>query len=309
MNINIDIDITIIIPIYNGKAYLDEAVQSIINQTYSRWKLLLVDDKSTDHSRDIIEKYLEDSRIAKIYHDKNHGLYGSLIEVIPYVTSEWIVILMQDDRLKPEYLEELMSVIENHPDSKALWGTEDLIDQNGQILREGMKTSRIEIINPGISPWFNILQRGCVWTISGSFTRRDLFISVPFRSDLPHCGDYDWLLRAVREESFIYYDKALIEIRIHDHQASSTNLRIGQDTKEHYSIVKNNLCLYSNEVSLVKGLYLSFQWIKVISKRIMASSLKGRFNHTALLGLYALKYLSLPFICKRINSTVNNYQF
>ncbi|WP_416672276.1 glycosyltransferase [Egbenema bharatensis] len=292
-------------PVYNGEDYLSEAIQSVINQTYSEWKLLLIDDCSTDRSRDIIEQFSGDSRISKLYHANNCGLYGSLVKAVSHINSEWIVILMQDDRLKPGYLEEMFSIVKHYPESKAFWATEDLIDRDGQMLRKGSETSRIEVINPGISPWLSILRRGCIWTISGSLTHRSLFLSDPFRIDLPHCGDYDWLLRTIRREIFVYYEKALTEIRIHEKQASTSNLKSGQDIKEYHSIINNNLCNYSQEISQLKTLHISLQWAKAMSLRMISSFLKGNLYYAAFLGWYTLKFLSLPFTYKRMNNATN----
>lgn len=292
-------DITIIIPIYNGENYLDEAIQSVINQTCDKWKLLLADDQSTDKSRDIIEKCLKDSRISKLYHDRNYGLYGGLAKVVPHVNSEWIVILMQDDRLKPTYLEEMASVITRHPEVKAFWGTEDLINQEGQRLKQGLETSRIEVISPGRSPWISILKRGCIWTISGSLTHKSLLLTTPFKADLPHCGDYDWLLRAIRKETFIYYQQALIELRIHELQASTSNLKLGRDIREYHSILRENLFTNPEAVTRSQVLGISLYRIKGMVIRMLSALSKGSFQHATFLGWYILKLLALPFQYKK----------
>ncbi|VEI48624.1 Putative lipooligosaccharide biosynthesis protein [Actinobacillus equuli] len=55
--------ISIIMPVYNAEEYIEEAIKSVLNQTYSNWELILVDDCSTDNSCNVIQKYLLDARI------------------------------------------------------------------------------------------------------------------------------------------------------------------------------------------------------------------------------------------------------
>jgi glycosyltransferase involved in cell wall biosynthesis len=73
--------ISVCIPVYNGAAYLEDCLQSVIAQTYSNIEILLVDDGSTDDSISIIEKFSQkDSRIRLVRNQKNLGLTGNWIK-------------------------------------------------------------------------------------------------------------------------------------------------------------------------------------------------------------------------------------
>src|SRR5437016_8653923 len=99
---------TIILPVYNGTRYLNEAIVSVLRQSYSNWKLLIVDDASVDDPTAIIRQHV-DSRITYVRRDRNVGLYSSLSYSVSSAASDWISILMQDDKLKPNYLQEMIS--------------------------------------------------------------------------------------------------------------------------------------------------------------------------------------------------------
>ncbi|MDB9375000.1 glycosyltransferase family 2 protein [Nodularia sphaerocarpa] len=290
-------DITVIIPIYNGDYCLKEAITSVIEQTYPNWKMLLVDDCSTDKSKLVIEEYLNlDTRIDSMYHSTNCGLYGSLVKAIDYVESEWIVILMQDDHLKPSYLEEMTNLVSKYSSqSKAFWATEDVIDEKGNLLRQGLDTARCEMINHGVSSWISILSRGCIWIISGSFTSRSLLLENPFRTDLPHCGDYEWLLRVIKKYNFVYYERPLSEIRIHAKAASATNLKIGRDIQEQYAILKQNLLDYREDIAFTTVISICFQRGKLITRRVLGQLVRGEFTFSILFFRYTILYLCLPF--------------
>src|SRR5438067_164874 len=106
--------VTFIIPIYNGSAYLAESVDSILKQTCNEWRLFLVDDCSDDNSRALMRRY-RDPRITCIENRTNLGLYGSLAATVGSVQTEWVSILMQDDRLKPYYLDEMCNLLSRDP--------------------------------------------------------------------------------------------------------------------------------------------------------------------------------------------------
>jgi glycosyltransferase involved in cell wall biosynthesis len=298
---NVNTSITVIIPVYNGAYCLKEAIESVIKQTYPHWKMLLIDDCSTDESKSVIEEYVNlDTRISNTYNITNLGLYGSLRKAVDCVESEWVSILMQDDHLKPEYLQEMIGLVSKYyPQASAFWATEDEIDENGNFLRKGLDTARYEIINHGIAPWISILNRGCIWIISGSFTLRSLLLESPFRTDLPHCGDYEWLLRVIRKYNFVYYERPLSEIRTHAKQASAINLKIGRDIQERYTIIKQNLLDYSEDIAFGAVLLICFRSATLITRRAIGQLSRGEFTFLMLFIRHIILWLYLPFIYKR----------
>ena len=231
--------VTFLIPVYNGLPFLHEAIASVLNQTETGWKLLLVDDGSTDGSREVLAKYA-DARISIRYNSRNLGLYPSLSATLLCVETEWVSILMQDDHLKPFYLREMLALSKEHPDIPAIWATEDIIGKEGGLQRKGKDTFRLQRIEPVPASWLSVLRDGCIWTISGSLTRTEFLRDIPFRTDLPHCGDYEWLLRAIRVSPFLYYERSLAELREHAGQASTANLASGRNVREAYSILADN---------------------------------------------------------------------
>ena len=66
-----EIFVDIIIPNFNKEAFLDECIKSVINQDFKNWKLYIIDDCSTDKSKEIIKKYLTNSKIKKLFLKKN----------------------------------------------------------------------------------------------------------------------------------------------------------------------------------------------------------------------------------------------
>ena len=90
--------VSVIIPVYNVDPYIEEALDSVINQTYSNIEILIIDDGSTDESGEICDRYaLTDSRIV-VFHQGNKGLSAARNVGLDHATGEVIALLDSDMR-------------------------------------------------------------------------------------------------------------------------------------------------------------------------------------------------------------------
>lgn len=106
--------ISIIVPVYNVEQYLDECIQSIINQTYSNLEIILIDDGSTDSSSKMCDCYAnQDSRI-KVIHQKNAGLSAARNIGTNMATGQYITYIDSDDYIAKDYIECLYEMIEKY---------------------------------------------------------------------------------------------------------------------------------------------------------------------------------------------------
>lgn len=100
--------VTIIVPIYNTEKYLEECIESILNQTHQKLEIILVNDGSTDKSKEIIENFhKKDSRI-KAFHRENSGVSATRNFGIDAATGEYICFSDADDKLEPNYVDYLL---------------------------------------------------------------------------------------------------------------------------------------------------------------------------------------------------------
>ena len=106
-----DIKVSVIIPIYNVEKYLEECLESVINQTHTYLEIILIDDGSNDNSGNIADSYaLKDSRI-KVVHKKNEGVSIARNTGIDIATGEYICFSDADDYLMNDYVEYLLELI------------------------------------------------------------------------------------------------------------------------------------------------------------------------------------------------------
>src|SRR5450631_113487 len=110
--------VSVLTPAYNGDAYLDECIQSVIAPTFPGWELIVVDNCSTDGTRAIAQKYAaRDERIRLLASDEFVGVYGNHNRALKAMDARarYCKFLHADDWLYPECLERMVAVAERHP--------------------------------------------------------------------------------------------------------------------------------------------------------------------------------------------------
>jgi glycosyltransferase involved in cell wall biosynthesis len=127
--------LTVAIPFYNAEKYLSLAVQSVIEQTYTQWKLLLIDDGSTDSSLSIANRYQSiDDRIKVVSDGENKNL-GYRLNQIPFLLdTEYLARMDADDIMHPEKIKKQMAVLMQHPEIDVLGTNAYTIDENNNVI-------------------------------------------------------------------------------------------------------------------------------------------------------------------------------
>lgn len=106
-----DIELSIIIPIYNSEKYINNCINSIINQKGIKFEVLLIDDGSTDNSSQICDNYAQlDTRI-KVFHKENGGVSSARNLGIENSRGKWITFIDSDDWLNSEYIQSINNIL------------------------------------------------------------------------------------------------------------------------------------------------------------------------------------------------------
>lgn len=124
--------INILIPVYNAGHYLNDSIKSVLGQTYTHWRLLILDDCSTDDSFIIASGWAErDQRIRVYRNDQNLGMLGNWNKGIQLATAPYFVKLDADDIWHPEILERSIAVLRKHKDVGLVFSRYINIDEFG----------------------------------------------------------------------------------------------------------------------------------------------------------------------------------
>ncbi len=107
--------VSIIMPSYNTGKYISTTIESVMQQTYSHWELIIVDDCSIDNTDEVVKKYLEkDTRIYYLKNETNSGAAVSRNRALREAKGKWIAFLDSDDLWMPEKLEKQIKFMENN---------------------------------------------------------------------------------------------------------------------------------------------------------------------------------------------------
>lgn len=124
--------ISVAMSVYNGEKFIIEAIDSILNQTYSDFEFIICDDASTDKSVDIIQTYMrKDSRIILVRNETNVGLAASLNKCIDRASGEYIARMDADDLSLNDRFEKQIAFLDKNPNIAFVCGGVYLLGKNG----------------------------------------------------------------------------------------------------------------------------------------------------------------------------------
>lgn len=132
--------VSIVMPSWNTGRFIAESIQSVLNQTYTNWELLIVDDCSTDNTDDVVASF-QDERIRYFHNAKNSGAALTRNRAMQEARGEWIAFLDSDDLWMPDKLEKQLKWMEENGHSFSCTAYEQ-IDEEGASLDRTIKTVR-----------------------------------------------------------------------------------------------------------------------------------------------------------------------
>lgn len=127
--------VSVIIPTYNRADFLPKTIASVLNQTFDDFELVVVDDGSTDNTRQVVERF-RDRRIRYVF-QHNQGTSGALNTGLEASTGQYIVWLGSDDTYEAEYVEAHLAFLEERPDIGLVGSGMQLVDEDGNSISIG----------------------------------------------------------------------------------------------------------------------------------------------------------------------------
>ncbi len=199
--------ISIIIPTHNRASFLEEAIQSILEQDYFLQEgafyaeLLVIDDGSTDKTRDVVACF---GNRVKYHFQKRRGVSAARNQGLDLAQGSYIAFLDSDDLWKKEKLSTQMSFMKAFPDAKACC-TDEMWIRRGIFVNPKKKHQKY-------SGWiFDKVLPLCLLSLSSALFRREVFEDIGrFDEDLPVCEDYDFGIRLARKYPIYFLPKSLI---------------------------------------------------------------------------------------------------
>lgn len=206
--------VSIIMPTYNREKYLPFAIDSVITQTFNNFEMIIVDDGSSDNTKQLIEQYKNDKRIRYFYQE-NQGQSVARNVGLKQANGKYICFLDSDDLFMPEKLAKQVAFLENNPEIAITHSDEELIDENGHVF----STYNMERYS-GIL-YEKLLIDNCI-SITTAMVRRECFEELGmFDETVKVADDYELWLRFSTKYKFHYEAQYFAKYRVMKNQLSS----------------------------------------------------------------------------------------
>lgn len=200
--------LSIIIPTYNSEQFLSQTIQSILNQTYKNFELIIINDGSTDSSKSIIESF-NDTRIKYYENKKNKGIVFTRNYGLQLAKGEYIGMVDSDDIVYPEKFEEQITFLEKNKDFGMVGSWVKFIDVEGKRLSGSWKLNAPPEMIPSIMLFNNYFVQSAV------LSRRESISRFTFKVDFPTAQDYLMWVEVTQNYKTWNLPKYMLDYRVH----------------------------------------------------------------------------------------------
>ncbi len=272
--------VSVVIPTYNRSALLKQAVLSVLAQTYTDFEIIVVDDGSTDDTRQVVEG-LRDPRVRYVWQQnqqrcvaRNHGIREA--------RGQWIAFLDSDDLWFPNRLRYQFQAMVRNPGIGFVYCGSVRVDERGRFVypQDFLRFRKTDAVTDKYS---ELLVADCLTSIT-PLIDSDLLREVgEFDATLRHAEDWDMWIRMAGKTKFLLVDQALTAVRIHTGNRSGNPLTTlpadmvildkhmpaGEDTTDPALRTRAEMHSYARAglSALVKGLAEAGDWLKAAEER------------------------------------------
>ncbi|PBQ33955.1 glycosyl hydrolase [Sphingobacteriaceae bacterium] len=234
------VKVSICIPVYNGAKYISEAINSVLNQTFQDFEIIILDNKSTDNSVAVVKNYT-DPRIKLFQNESNLGMLGNWNKILTLATGEYIKLLPADDAIYPDCLKLQCEILDQDKKKEIslVSGRKNIVNAKGKIIfsrgfsKKRIRVSKTDAVNKNIRSGGNIIgEPGVVL-----FRKELLEVTGVFDASIYYTMDLDlWFRMLLHGDLFVIPDNVCI-FRV-SNESESTKIINRQKTDQQNFIRK-----------------------------------------------------------------------
>ena len=203
--------VSVVIPTYNGSRYLIQTIESVLNQNWHDYEIIVVDDGSQDNIEALLTRYKDTVSVFRI---ENKGPAGARNVGIGLSAGEFVALLDHDDVWAPRNLESKVKILRQFPDCSMVYSYPGLIDSEGNSIPQDFPT-----YFPSGSVFEDFLLRNRIVSFSCTLVRKAIFDRVGLldeRRQITCCDDYDMWLRIADISPIAFSPDKEVSYRVHD---------------------------------------------------------------------------------------------
>lgn len=308
--------VSVIVPNYNHQKYLKERIDSILNQDYNNYEIIILDDHSSDCSVDVINQYKDHPKVSHIcINEKNSGsTFIQWQKGINMSSGDYIWLAESDDKADPRLISTLIDGLQNHPSASIAFCNSYLIDSDGMIMNKDIDKDDSCKAEYTFHTGQNFIEDMMVYgnrvhNASAAIFKKQASEKIDtFYTSLKFCGDWIFWIELMRIGDVIWVHRKYNQFRQHTQKISPKAISTGLDFHETQQVVK-----YLKErfnFSRIKTVsYLGHIFLRLVTSTAITFSAKMRelrqwLKEYPLIPLYGL-FRAMQIITRRFLSIFN----
>lgn len=236
--------ISVCMPTYNGAAYLREAIDSVLKQTYRDFELVITDDCSSDNTLEIVRSY-DDPRIRVHENDQNKGLVGNWNECLGRAEGKYIQFFFQDDLMSADNLEEKFSFMEQDSSLALCFSASCIVGSDGSVTMRRRPFKKTQVFDGKSFALKSFRSHNLYGEPSNVMLRSETMREVgAFNPTLSYTPDWEYWIRMSLHGNVGYIDKYLASFRVAEGSTTSGLFKekdgvLAQDDRDFVGSLRN----------------------------------------------------------------------
>lgn len=236
-------EVSVIIPVYNAEKFIKKTIESVLNQTYKDYEIIIIDDGSTDNSKKILDEFKDKVRYFK---QANSGVSSARNMAIKEAAGKYIALLDQDDIWYPEKLEKQISFIKENPNVGMVYGDCYYIDDKDKVIYRVFEDQKYyqgkifeNLVIDNFVPIPTVLIKKEVLDKTGLFLE-----------NYSYAEEYELFIRIAKDYDIGCINEVLAGYRVHDTNLSKN---IDKSLQEDIRVKEDALQKYAKQIEPIKN--------------------------------------------------------
>lgn len=306
--------ISIITTTYNHKDFIWDTIQSILDQSFGDWELLIGDDSPNNDTWEVVQKYVKKypDKIKAWHHNPNKWIVNNMNFLIQKISKEvkYVAFLEWDDLRKKDCLKNKLDIFDKHPKVQLTYNNLDFIDRHNKVIQKDIfEFRKIKTYqNTKISPDMYI--SASVWPIisrSTAMVTKNMIDKYPIASLHPEnkaysVSDYDFFFQIATNYPIYYIDQSLTLYRRHQSNLSGSNPKLMDELSDlidlYYKQKHISDLVFSKKIShnkLIQSIIYLENWNRKKSFEYLKKSFSYSFFDYFIMKIAVFKLICLPF--------------
>lgn len=239
------VKVSVCIPTYNAARYLPEAIESVLQQDFDDYELVICDDVSTDQTPEICRGY-HDPRVRYIRYEESGRQAGNFNRCLQEARGEYVTLLHADDWLLPGFLRDRVKRLDDDPGLGFVFGAVQIADAESNITSMNGRWADDHDFRP--MELLDHLLFGCIVSPPSMMVRKAIATKAgPFRTDLTWGHDWEWAIRLAEAGGAYYASTPGSVYRVHDESGTAEQLNAAKNGPQERRILEQTLDRLSAE--------------------------------------------------------------